>query len=112
MRDSDVKALFPWPADVKLKNGKHCGKSQLHWQKQARELYADCLLRAAQVSGGPVGQMVHQRIIAILVREDPEMLQETVERVQTMRHNMGLAMQMFMLTPAERRAQKKRKTKP
>ncbi|MBA2708744.1 MAG: hypothetical protein H0U59_13140 [Gemmatimonadaceae bacterium] len=106
MKDSDIKAMFPWPADIELqKNGKHYDdKSTLHWQKQARKLYASCLLRASSmVPDGPVGQMVTKHILDTHEREDPEMLKEVFQQKETYDQDLGRAMRVFTLTPVKHR---------
>lgn len=106
----NTKEMFPWPEEFKLdKKGRFLGKSQKHWRQQARELYAECLVRASVVSGGVVGTMVTARILGILKKEDPEMLVEKQAERARARFNMCFFVSSFAPTPAERRASKKKK---
>lgn len=108
----DPKEMFPWPAEFKLdKKGRYLGKSPKQWREMARQLYADSLLRASNVGGGVVGTMVTTRILGILAKEDPEMLQRTVETRDRCLANMNLFVASFALTSAERQAADKRKKK-
>lgn len=108
----DVKARFPWPEEFKRdKNGRFLGKSQKHWREQARRLYAECLVRASNVGGGVVGAMVARRILGIMEHEDPEMLEVTRDARDRSLAGMNLFVASFALTPAERRAAARKKTK-
>lgn len=101
----NVKAMFPWPADFKTAaNGSFLGKSQKHWQEQARRLYAECLVRASMIDNrSPVGAMVTKRILSLLEREDPEMLQEMIEERERCRTNLAAFVASFASDPPKKR---------
>ena len=65
------------------------GQPARHWQREARKLVVEQLVRSSNVDGSIVGAMASARLLALAEAEDPELYQEVLD--ERVRCKQGLA---------------------
>ena len=70
---------FPLPDGFELDaRGRFCGKPLKHWQREARKLVMDSLVRSMTGGISIIHAMANARLLEIAKAEDPEMLDEVL----------------------------------
>jgi hypothetical protein len=99
-RRHDIPA-HGWSKNKKFFNGKPIE----HWQKQADKLVIECLVRASNVdTRSIVGEMAHERLLALALAISPELLQEVLGDRARCQAGLALAMDAMLGNPSTKRA--------